>query len=152
MFGTQLKKYLEQHHVPYRVIHHTPAYTAQETAELSHVSGKELAKTVMVKIDGKLAMVVEPANIRLDVHWLAHWLKNKKIELATERDFREYFPECEIGAMPPIGNLYNMDVFIDDKLTHDRYIAFNACTHSDLLEIAYKDFERLVKPKKLPMH
>lgn len=152
MLTPRLKKFLDDNHVRYRVINHTPAFTSQEIAEQSHISGKELAKTVIVKIDGKLAMIVEPANLRLNLQWLQRWLGAKKVELASEREFRDWFPECEIGAMPPIGSLYDMDVYMDDALTEDKSIAFNAGTHADLVEMQYKDFERLVKPKMIHMH
>ncbi|HVV68373.1 MAG TPA: YbaK/EbsC family protein [Gammaproteobacteria bacterium] len=152
MLTPKLKHFLDENHVKYRTIDHTVAFTAQETAEMAHIPGKELAKTVIVKIDGKMAMVIEPANIKLNLQWMEKLLGAKKVELATEREFREWFPECEIGAMPPMGNLFNMDVYMDDKLSEDENIAFNAGTHTDLVEMRYKDFEKLVKPKMLHMH
>jgi Ala-tRNA(Pro) deacylase len=152
MLTPKLKQFLDDSHVKYRTIDHTVAFTAQETAQMAHIPGRELAKTVIVKIDGKMAMVIEPANLKLNLQWMEKLLGAKKVELASEREFREWFPECEIGAMPPMGNLFNMDVFVDDKLSEDKTIAFNAGTHTDLVEMAYKDFEKLVRPKMLHMH
>ncbi|MFT3742359.1 MAG: YbaK/EbsC family protein [Gammaproteobacteria bacterium] len=152
MITPTVRRYLDDHHISYKTINHVPAYTAQETAQLSHISGKEIAKCVIVKIDGKLAMIVEPASIRLDLSWIKAWLKANQVELANEQEFQECFPDCELGAMPPFGNLYGMDVIVDDMLTEDRTIAFNGGTHTDLVEMAYKDYENLVKPRLMRGH
>ncbi len=152
MLTPKLKQYLDESQVYYRAINHSVAFTAQETAEMAHIPGKDLAKTVIVKIDGKLAMIVEPCNLKLNLQLMEKLLKAKKVELASETEFQELFPECEIGAMPPMGNLYNMDVYVDEKLSEDDKIAFNGGTHTDLVEMAYKDFEKLVRPKMLLMH
>lgn len=152
MISQQIKKFLDQHHIKYRTINHTPAYTAQEIAAVTHIPGKELAKTVIIKIDGKLTMLVEPAYVKINLKELQSLLGAKKIELANEYEFEGKFPECETGAMPPLGNLYNMDVIVEDTLTHDRRILFNGGTHSDLVEMSYDDFARLVKPKIIHLH
>jgi Ala-tRNA(Pro) deacylase len=152
MLTPRLQKFLDENHVNFRSIPHTAAYTAQEIAALSHISGKELVKTVIIKVDGKLAMFIEPANHKLNLKALEKMLGAKKIELATESEFAEWFPECELGAMPPFGNLYNMNVFMEDSLAEDEKIAFNAGSHEDLVEMAFKDFEKLVKPQKVHMH
>ena len=104
------------------------------------------AKTVIIKVDDKIAMAVLPASYRIDFDGLKKALNSKKIELATEEEFAKLFPDCEIGAMPPFGNLYNMDVYVDDSLTEDDEITFNACSHNELMRMAYKDFEKLVTP------
>ena len=136
-----------QENVKYTTIKHSTAYTAQEIAQLAHISGDEMAKTVIVKIDGKQAMVVLPAPDHIDLELLKGALGAKNVSLATEIEFMPQFSECEIGAMPPFGNLYDMDVYVEEALSHDKVIAFNACSHSELIEISYEDFARLVKPK-----
>ncbi len=143
----RLKEFLDSNNVKYIVISHSPAYTAQAIAASAHVSGKDLAKTVMIKVDGKMAMAVLPASYQVDFGLMKEAVGAKKIELATESEFKDLFPECEVGAMPPFGNLYNMDVFAAARLAEDEEIAFNAGSHTELIRLAYKDFERLVKPK-----
>lgn len=152
MIIPKVRQYLDDHHVKYKSINHIPAYTAQETAQMAHISGKEIAKCVIVKIDGKLAMIVEPASIRLDLAWLKEWLGAEKLELANEHEFKDCFPDCEIGAMPPFGNMYGMDVIVDNMLADDKTIAFNGGTHTDLVEMEYDDFAKLVKPRLMRGH
>ena len=143
----KLKDFLDSHGVKYVTIGHSRAYTAQEVAASSHISGKELAKTVMVKIDGEMAMAVLPASRSVDFNLLKQTLGAKNVELAAEQEFQDMFHECEVGAMPPFGNLYSMKVYVSKSLTEDEQIAFNAGTHTELIKLAYKDFKNLVKPE-----
>ena len=143
----RLQEFLDNHGVKYVTIRHSPAYTAQEIAQSAHIHGQDLAKTVMVKIDGKMAMAVLPASQKVDLELLREAAGAKKVELAREAEFQERFPGCEPGAMPPFGNLYGMDVYVADALTADKQIAFNAGSHTELIKTAYEDFERLVQPK-----
>ncbi|MDI6743705.1 MAG: YbaK/EbsC family protein [Smithella sp.] len=143
----KLKEFLDSHNVKYVTISHSRAFTAQETATSAHIPGKELAKTVMVKMNGKMAMAVLPASCKVDFDILEKATGSATIEIANEKEFKDLFPDCEIGAMPPFGNLYGMDVFVAESLTEDKEIAFNAGSHRELVKLAYKDFERLVKPK-----
>ncbi len=143
----KLKEFLDSNKVKYVSISHSAAYTAQEIAASAHVPGKELAKTVMVKVDGKMAMAVLPASCKVDLMHLKDAVGAASVELAGEREFRDMFPGCETGGMPPFGNLYGMDVYVSAKLAEDQEIAFNAGSHTELLKLAYKDFERLVNPK-----
>jgi Ala-tRNA(Pro) deacylase len=143
----KLKEFLDSHDVKYVTITHSPAFTAQEVAASAHVPGRELAKTVMVKLDGQMVMVVLPASMRVDLDRLREATGAKSVALATEQEFKETFPECELGAMPPFGNLYGMKVFVADSLAEDEEIAFNAGSHTELLRMAYKDFERLAQPE-----
>lgn len=145
----RLKEFLDSQQIKYVTISHSPAFTAQQIAATAHVPGKELAKTVMVLVDGKMAMAVLPASLRVDLDHLQEIIGARRIELADERSFRDKFPECEVGAMPPFGNLYGMDVYVADSLAEDEEIAFNAGSHTELIRMAYADFERLVKPKVL---
>ena len=147
MPATRLKEFLDGQRVKYVVIRHSPAYTAQEIAASAHVRGRELAKTVIVRMADSLAMAVLPASGKVDVARLSEASGVADVRIATEEDFRSAFPECEVGAMPPFGNLYGMDVYVDERLSEDAEIAFNGGTHSELIRLAYKDFARLVQPK-----
>jgi Ala-tRNA(Pro) deacylase len=142
----RLKHYLEENHVRFLTIRHSPAFTAQEIAALAHVPGKEVAKTVMVKLDGRMAMVVLPAPDHVSAARLKEFSGADEVELASEDEFADIFPSCEVGAMPPFGNLWEIDVFVDQRLREDEQIVFNAGTHTELVKLAYSDFERLVKP------
>jgi len=152
MLAPRLKKFLDDQQVHYRTLSHTSAYTAQEIAERAHVPGGRLAKPVIIKADDKFIMMVEPADCRVDLRQLQKWLGAKSVTLASESEFRDYFPECELGAMPPFGNLYNMEVYLDDWLAKNDTIAFNAGSHEDMIEMSFNDFEKLVKPKKIHLH
>ncbi len=144
---SKLKEFLEKHRVRYESVSHSPTYTSQKTAASAHIPGKDLAKTVIIHVDGKMAMAVLPAPLQVDFARLKAGLGGAKVELAGEEDFRDKFPGCEVGAMPPFGNLYDLPVFADEHLSADEEIAFNACTHTELIKMRYDDFERLVKPK-----
>jgi Ala-tRNA(Pro) deacylase len=146
MPAKQLKDFLDRHQVKYVTIQHSLAYTAQEIAASAHIPGNRLAKTVMVKIDGKMAMAVLPGSEKVDLDALKQATGQKKVELASELEFKDRFPECEVGAMPPFGNLYGMQVFSAKNLASDE-IAFNAGSHTELIRMSYKDFERLVQPQ-----
>ena len=143
----KLKEFLDSHNMKYVVISHSVAYTAQGVAALTHISGKEFAKTVIVKIDGALAMALIPASLHIDLSRLRSAAGAKNVALASEEEFRERFPDCETGAMPPFGNLYDMFVFADETLARDKEIAFNAGCHRELVRLAWEDFVRLVEPK-----
>ena len=143
----KLKKFLDDNEVAYVTITHSKAVTAQEVAESAHIPGKELAKSVIVKLDGRMAMVVLPASCHVDFELLREATGARDAELATESEFRASFPDCEIGAMPPFANLYGMEAFVAETLTSDDEIAFNAGTHTELMRLAYKDFARLVNPR-----
>jgi Uncharacterized conserved protein len=143
----KLKDFLESRNIKYVTITHSRAYTASEIAQSAHIPGKELAKTVMVKLDGKMAMAVLPASYKVDFELLKQASGASVVELATEQAFKDMFPECEVGAMPPFGNLYGIDVYVAKSLAEDEEIAFNAGSHTELIRLAYKDFERLVQPK-----
>ncbi len=146
-----LKTYLNNQGVKFVTINHSKAYTAMEVAESAHVKGKEMAKSVVLKIDGKLAMAVLPATQKVHVERLRKATGAQNVEIAREPEFQSYFPGCELGAMPPFGNLFGMEVYVDPHLAEDDEIAFNAGSHTELMWIHYRDFERLAKPKPLPM-
>ena len=144
---SKVRAFLDAHDVKYVIISHSKAYTAQGIAAITHISGKEVAKTVIVKLDGDLAMAVLAASFQVDLEALRKATGVREAELANEHDFKRHFPDCETGAMPPFGNLYGIPVYVDETLTEDKEIVFNAGSHYELIKLAYKDFERLVKPE-----
>lgn len=143
----RVREYLETNQVPYTHCTHRLAYTAQEVAAAQHVPGREMAKTIVLAADGRYVLVVLPAVMKLDMKALRDELPFKHVQLATEKEFSTLFPDSEIGAMVPFGNLYNLDVYADKSLTSNEEIVFNAGTHVDTIRMKYRDFERLVKPK-----
>jgi Ala-tRNA(Pro) deacylase len=143
----KLKNFLDSHNVKYVSISHSPAYSAQAIAKSAHIPGKELAKTVIIKIDDKFAMAVLPASCRVHLGHLKVAVSASHVELATEPELENLFPDCEMGAMPPFGNLYDMDVYVAEQLTEDKEIAFSAGSHTELVRMSYKDFESLARPK-----
>ena len=147
MPAERLRQFLDENHIKYLSISHSPAFTAQEIAAASHIPGRELAKTVIVKLDCTMTMAVLPASYLVDLDRLAAEAGARAAELATEPEFKSLFPGCEPGAMPPFGNLYDMKVFASASLEEDEEIAFNAGSHTELLRLAYRDFKRLVEPQ-----
>lgn len=145
----KLKEFLDSHGIRYETIHHAEAFTAQGIAAAAHVPGREVAKTVMVKLDAKMAMAVLPASYKVDFALLKAASGAGKAVLASEQEFQDMFPECAIGAMPPFGNLYGLEVFAAESLKGNEKIAFNAGSHTELIRLSYKDFEKVVKPKIL---
>ena len=145
----KLKECLDMHGIKYELITHPRAYAAQKIAAASHISGKELAKTVMIKVDGKMSMAVLPASYQINFDELKACIGAEKVVLANELEFKDIFPQCEVGAMPPFGNLYGMDVFVAESLAEDEVIAFNAGNHIELIRLSYQDFAELVKPTVL---
>lgn len=143
---TRLEEYLYHQKINYKRIVHSRAYTAQKTAAYAHISGNEIAKSVIVRIDGKLCMAVLPASYQLDMNELKRATAAKDVRLASETEFKDVFSDCEVGAQPPFGNLYDLDVFVAEKLTEDTNIAFNAGNHAELIQMTYKDYQRLVHP------
>ena len=139
-------EFLTTHHIPYRTQRHPPAFTAQEIAEQAHISGYRLAKTVVVKLDGKMAICVLPATERVNFSQLRHAAGSHTAELASEDEFAGCFPTCELGAMPPFGNLYGLPVYAVDSLKMDESVAFNSGDASELLMLSWQDFNQLVHP------
>lgn len=146
MLAQRLKDYLDREGVRYTSLVHTTAFTAQEVAAAAHVSGRTLAKTIIVSLDGELAMAVLPANRKVIIQDLHDVTGAEQVRFATETEFKARFPDCETGAMPPFGNLYGMEVFVAPSLVEDEEITFNAGTHTEAMRMKYADFERLVHP------
>ena len=147
MAEERLRRFLDENRVKYVTITHSPAYTAAEIAHSAHIPGKELAKTVVLRIDGRMTMAVLPASHKLDIPLLKKAVGARDVEIAHEADFKDIFAGCDTGAMPPFGNLYGMDVLVDSLLAENAEIAFNACSHSELIKLKYADYVKLVKPK-----
>ena len=143
---SKLRDFLDSNNIRYLVISHSLAYTAQGIAALTHVSGKRLAKTVIVKIDGILAMAVVPASEHVDLDRLRALTGAGAVQVASEREFKDAFPDCETGAMPPFGLLYDMPVYADASLAENEEITFSAGTHRELVRMSWDDMARLVNP------
>lgn len=144
---SKLEQYFQTNEVRYEVQHHRPTVTAQEVAESEHVPGKMVAKTVLFFVDGQEVVLALPASYRVDIAKAAAILGAKReARLASEEEMAEAFPDCEVGAIPPLGNLYGLPVYVDAALAEDRTIVFQAGTHTETMRVTYADFERLVKP------
>ena len=144
--ATKIETYLAEQGVDFEVIDHPLAYTAQEEAAASHVPGRRWAKTVEVLLDGRPVICAVPATRRLDLDKLRAAAGASVAALATEGELAELFPDCDLGAMPPFGNLYGQTTFVDEELRESERIAFHAGDHRSAIEIAYSEFERLVDP------
>jgi len=151
MLSPRLHHFLDERHAPYTTLTHHRTITAQQTADAAHIGNRDFAKTVMLKIDGTLAMLVMPAAYRADLTRLSRALGGREVELAQESEFKDAFADCEVGAMPPFGNLYGMPVYVDARLTGEAEIAFNAGSHTDVVRMPYTEFERLAQPELLYM-
>ena len=147
MYRERLEAFLREQKVPFQVHHHAQAFTAQEVAEREHVRGQLVAKVVIVIADGKQAMLVLPAPVKVSLPRAAAAIGAKEIRLAREEEFAVSFPDCELGAMPPFGNLYDLPVWVERSLTAHETIYFQAGTHTDTMSLRFADFERLVRPK-----
>jgi Ala-tRNA(Pro) deacylase len=144
---TKLREFLEQEKVAYSVHSHPEAYTALEIAALEHVKDRMLAKVVIVTDAGAFLMVVLPADRRVDFRKVAAVLGTEELRLAQESEFRDRFPACEVGAMPPFGNLFGLPVLVDELLAENDEIVFNAGTHTLTAKLRFADFRRLVQPR-----
>jgi len=143
----KLKEALNEAKITYEVYNHALAYTAQEIAAKQHFPGKEMAKVVMLDVDGALVMGVIPGSRKISLERVRANLGAQKARLATEDEFISRFPDCEIGAMPPFGNLFGLKVYVDPALEQDEHIYFNAGNHTQTVRLKYADFAWLVKPQ-----
>ncbi|MCW8418897.1 YbaK/EbsC family protein [Fluoribacter dumoffii] len=147
MLSSSIKNYMKSHNIPYKTISHPRAYTASQCAQGAHIKGDHFAKSVVVKRDGKFVLVAIPANIRLNLEHFKQKTHAKHVEIPQEWEFQNQFIDCEIGAIPLLGELYSMDVYLDDGLAHQEWLVFNAGNHNQLLKVKNKDFLNLVHPK-----
>jgi Ala-tRNA(Pro) deacylase len=147
MPAQRLKNYLDRQGVRYITISHSMAFTAIEIAKSSHVPCKEMSKTLVLSIQDKPVMAVVPAVQKFDLSILRDAFATEQVELTPEDQFSILFPDCEVGAMPPFGNLYGMDTYVAESVTEQEYIAFNAGSHTEIIKMLYHDYENLVAPK-----
>ncbi len=143
----KLESYLRDNQVSFETHHHPTAFTAQEVAASEHTPGKMVVKVVMVLADDELVMLAMPAPYKADLNRLGEALGATEVRLANEEEFASAFPDCEVGAMPPFGNLYDLPVYVDEALAEDKTIVVQAGTHTDTVHLKYADFERLVQPR-----
>jgi Ala-tRNA(Pro) deacylase len=141
-----IHEFLREAHVPYTVVPHRPAYSAQAEAAATHVPGRDWAKVVICFIDGAPVQAVVPATALVDLDRLADLAGGRSIHLASEDDLLRLFPECELGAMPPFGPLYGQTVYVDARLALEPRIVFNAGTHRDAISMRWNDFVKMVNP------
>ena len=142
----RLENYLRENHIPYSRCTHRLAYSAQGVAAAQHVAGRTVAKTVILKTEDQFLMVVLPAPMKVDLHLLREELPFKQLELADEWEFGGLFPDCQLGAMAPFGNLYGLPVYVEESLASQEEVVFNAGTHLDTIRMKYKNFEQAVRP------
>jgi Ala-tRNA(Pro) deacylase len=147
MPAKRIKEFLKGEKIKYKTLKHKEAFTAQEVAASAHIPGRQLAKTVMVKLDGEIAMAVLSATDKVDFNRLKKALGVKKVKIATEEEFGDLLPDCELGATPPFGNLYDMKVILDEGLAAQEEIAFCSGSHTELIQLKYADFEKAVQPE-----
>ena len=147
MPAKKLTEFLNANQVKYVTIAHSAEYTAAEVAQSAHIKGAHLAKSVILNADNRLLMIVLPASHRVDLDTLKPVIGSSALELSSEKEFKGLFPTCELGALPPFGNLYGMDVYLANCLAEDELVTFCAGNHSELIQMDYKDFQRLVEPK-----
>ena len=146
MISNRLKSLLEQNGIPFEVLSHDPAFTAQQLAARMHVPGREFVKTVVVRLDGRYAIAAVPAHRLVDERALARVAGASRCVLASEAEFRELFPECELGAMPPVGPLYGLETYVDEEVTRDDSVVANAGTHAEAIRLSYRDLARVARP------
>jgi len=147
MATRRIREFLDGNGAKYVILSHSPAYTSQEVAASAHVPGKAMAKTVIVKLDGRLAMAVVPASREVEISLLRETTGAHFAELADESEFADRFEGCQLGTMPPLGNLFGMSTYMDQSLAKAEYIAFNAGTHTELVLMKFVDYRRIAHPK-----
>lgn len=149
MPAQKLATFLKENRSKYITLSHSPAYTAAEVAESAHIKGGHLAKTVILNADDQLIMAVIPASHQLDIETLRPVIGATELSLSSEKEFRDRFPTCELGALPPFGQLYGMEIYIADCLSEDKLITFCAGTSTELIQMEYEDYQRLVQPRMI---
>jgi len=143
----KLREFLEKEGVKFEHSTHPEVYTTQEVAAVEHERGRSVIKAVVVKADDMFVLAAVPAAFKVDTKALAKLLGAKKVSIAEEQEFANLFPDCEVGAMPPFGNLYDLPLWLDQRLTQCEYVVFNAGTHTDTVKMSFSDFERLASPQ-----
>jgi Ala-tRNA(Pro) deacylase len=144
----KLDDLLTSRHIPFERLHHRPAYTAQRMAQVLHVPGQEVAKSVLLRTKQGYVLTVLPANHKVDLDRVRQWLGEEWVELASETEMERVFPDCERGAMPPFGSLYHLPTLMDESLAEDDQIVFEAQNHEEAIRMAYRDYEAVEHPRK----
>jgi Ala-tRNA(Pro) deacylase len=142
----KIDELLTKRHVPFQTMHHAPAFTASRMAEVLHVTGQEVAKPVLLRTGRGYVLVVVPANRFVDLQRIREWLGDVPVEMASEDEMDQLFPNCERGAIPPFGSVYHIDTLVDDTLAQDEQIVFQAGTHEDAIRMTYHDYEVVEHP------
>jgi Ala-tRNA(Pro) deacylase len=143
----RLDDVLSSRHIPFERLHHRPAYTANRMAQMLHVPGREVAKTVLLRTDQGYVLAVLPATHQIDLTQMRQELGANSVEMATEAEMDRLFPDCERGAIPPFGSMYNLPTLVDESLAEDESITFEAQNHEEALRIAYRDFQEMEHPR-----
>jgi len=143
----QLEQYLQTNDIPYLMRHHPPAMTARQLAEMEHINPHEVAKVVIMKDHQQFYMMVLPADYKLDLNAVREVLDSREAWIASEQELQQLFPECELGAMPPFGEMYQMQTYAEMDLNDDTEIEFNAGSHEDAIRMRYKHWEQMAHPK-----
>src|SRR5206468_8043897 len=137
-----LPSYLDDQGVNYRLSHHDQTFTSQDLAQAEHISGKNVIKPVLVKADGQFVLCALPATHKVDLMELRNQLRAKECELADESQLRQCFPDCELGAEPPIGRLWGLQTLMDEALTSDDFVMFQAGTHDQAVSMTLAEYRR----------
>jgi len=148
----QITEYLDKSGVKYDVLEHRPVFSAQRLAQIEHEPGRFVAKPVIVRADGRFLMCVLPADAKIDLEALKGQLDAKSVELADEEDFAGLFPDCEVGAEPPFGSLFQLETVMDKALEKDDHIVFRAGSHTKAIRLRMADYRQLAHPKVLNLH
>jgi Ala-tRNA(Pro) deacylase len=147
MVNKQVEEYLSTKSIGYRWVTHQPSYTARETASCAHIPSRQFAKTVVVRLNGKMALTVMSADEKLSLRRLKDTAGVHDVRLVSEAELEQRFPGCERGAMPPLGSLYGLPVFVSTTIAEDDEIAFNAGSHTEIVQLSYRDFQKLERPR-----
>lgn len=143
---SDLQRYLNNNGIQYRIIEHDPAFSAHGVSVTAHVPEKEIAKTVIIQIDGRFWMAVLRGDNKINLHKIKQSFGAKHVHLAHEEDLSTLFPDCQLGTMPPFGNLYGVPVLVDQSLAGDEDICFNACCYTKVVRMKFDDFKKLSNP------
>jgi Ala-tRNA(Pro) deacylase len=142
-----LQSFLDAKNARYRLLHHQPAYTAQDLAAMEHIPGRQVVKPVVVRADGRFVLCALPASYRVDLNELRRQLDAMEVHLADETSLRTLFPDCELGAEPPIGRMFGMATLMDESLVADDCVTFQAGNHSDAVTMTLAEYRRVTQPE-----
>jgi Ala-tRNA(Pro) deacylase len=142
-----LQSFLDEKGVAYRTSRHETAFTASGLAQAEHVPGRKVIKPVIVNADGQFVMLALPASHKIDFEELKRQLEANYVSMASEEQLSRLFPDCELGAVPPIGRLYGMTTLMDESLIADDRVTFQAGTHEDAVTMTLADYRRIAQPE-----